>query len=194
MVRQLVIVPNLIELEQYDPLIEYLQEALGYTLGDDLLEFPYDWRLPLEESALRLAQAIDEWQVHPPITLIAHSMGCLVSRYYVEQLGGKRKVDRLLLMGGPHQGAPKALTSLLSGPGLLPLGLLGDQMRDLMGTFPASYYLLPAYPCVFDRSANRSTCSTTSPGCPTRIACCSTRRAFSCWAQRSSVPAVCIFG
>jgi len=195
-VRQLVIVPNLIELEQYDPLIEYLQEALGYTLGDDLLEFPYDWRLPLEESALRLAQAIDEWQVHPPITLIAHSMGCLVSRYYVEQLGGKRKVDRLLLMGGPHQGAPKALTSLLSGPGLLPFGLLGDQMRDLMGTFPASYYLLPAYPCVFDRSGQPLDLLDDVAWLPDpHRPLLNQARAFRAkLGARSSVPAVCIFG
>jgi hypothetical protein len=150
--REFVVVPNLIELEQYDTLSRYLQEELGYQLGVDLLEFSYDWRQPLEQTALRLAQAVDEWKVEPPYTIVAHSMGSLISRYYVEKLGGKRKIRRLIFMGGPHQGSPKALTNLITGPNLLPFGLLGDRLRRIIATFPSAYHLLPVYHCIYDQA------------------------------------------
>jgi pSer/pThr/pTyr-binding forkhead associated (FHA) protein len=195
-IREIVVIPNLIELEQYDPLTSYLQEDLGYQKGTDLLEFPYDWRQPLEQTAQRLAKAIDEWKVTPPITLIAHSMGCLVSRYYVERLGGKHKIGRLLLMGGPHQGAPAALTNLLAGPDLLPFGLLGDRLRSVIATFPSAYHLLPIYPCVFDQAGapleldvNASWLS--DPQRPLLQAARGFRQQLG---MQSSVPTVCIFG
>lgn len=195
-IRELVVIPNLIELEQYDPLLSYLQEDLGYQIGTDLLEFPYDWRQSLENSAQLLAKAIDEWKVTPPITLIAHSMGCLVSRYYVEMLGGKRKIGRLILMGGPHQGAPAALTNLLAGPDLLPFGLLGDRLRHVIATFPSAYHLLPAYPCVFDQAGtplelNANVSWLSDPQRPLLQAARDFRHQLG---MQSSVPTVCIFG
>jgi hypothetical protein len=39
-----VIVPNLVKLEQYNRLGDYLVEDLGFERGVDLLEFAYDWR------------------------------------------------------------------------------------------------------------------------------------------------------
>ena len=40
--REVVFVPNLIKLEQYRGIIEYLGEGLGYEPGKDLIEFAYD--------------------------------------------------------------------------------------------------------------------------------------------------------
>lgn len=195
-IRELVVIPNLIELEQYDPLLSYLQEDLGYQIGTDLIEFPYDWRQSLEQSAQLLAKAIDEWKVTPPITLIAHSMGCLISRYYVERLGGKGKIGRLILMGGPHQGAPASLTNLLAGPDLLPFGLMGDRLRHVIATFPSAYHLLPVYPFVFDQAGapleldvNASWLS--DPQRPLLQAARDFRQQLG---MHSSVPTVCIFG
>jgi pSer/pThr/pTyr-binding forkhead associated (FHA) protein len=149
---EVIIVPNLIKLEQYGRLGDFMEEALGYQRGVDLLEFAYDWRQDVRESAKKLAQVIDSGVLKLPITIIAHSLGTLVSRYYVECLGGKDKVERLLLMGGPAQGAPKAVSSLLTGSGLLPLGLMGDKLRDLMVTFPSMYQILPTYNCMHDQN------------------------------------------
>jgi pSer/pThr/pTyr-binding forkhead associated (FHA) protein len=150
LVGQVVIVPNLIKQEHYNRLGDFLVEALGYERGKNLLEFPYDWRQDNRASARRLARAIEEWNVREPITMVAHSNGCLVSRYYVERLGGKKHVERLLLMGGPHQGTPKAVANLISGPGFLPFGLMGERMRQIILTFPSMYQLLPTYPCATD--------------------------------------------
>lgn len=150
--REVVIVPNLVKMEQYSRLGDYLVEDLGYERGNDLLEFAYDWRQDVRQSAQKLAEAIEAWPVRAPITLMAHSLGTLVSRYYVEKLGGKRRVERLILMGGPHRGVPKAAAGLVLGPNLLPFGLLGDRLREVLATFPSSYQILPTYPCALDQN------------------------------------------
>ena len=122
--QEVVVVPNLIKLEQYSQLGDYLVEDLGYTRGKDFLEFAYDWRQDIRLTAKQLSQFIDALPVKP-VKLVAHSLGTLVSRYYVERLGGKDKVDKLILMGGPHLGTPAAVSSLLFGPAVLPFGLMG---------------------------------------------------------------------
>lgn len=149
---EVTIVPNLIKLEQYDRLGDFLEEALGYERGKDLLEFAYDWRRDVRLSARRLAETIDAWGVKPPLVIIAHSLGTLVSRYYVERLGGQRNVGRLILVGGPHSGTPKAITTLLHGPDLLPLGLMGETLRQVLASFPSAYQILPTYACLTDRA------------------------------------------
>jgi pSer/pThr/pTyr-binding forkhead associated (FHA) protein len=151
-VGEVVIVPNLIKLERYSGLTDYLEEGLGYERGKDLFEFPYDWRLDCRLAARQLAKAIDAWKVVPPVIIIAHSMGSLVSRYYVECLGGKKKVSRIIFLGGPHYGAPKALMTILFGPKLLPFGLLGERLREVISTFPSMYQILPTYPCTVDKN------------------------------------------
>jgi len=150
-VGEVVVIPNLIKQQQYSRLGDYLEEALGYQRGQDLLEFAYDFRQDNRISAQQLAMMIDHWQVAPPITLIAHSLGCLVSRYYVERLGGKQKVGRLILLGGPHNGFPKAVSNLLVGPDFLPFGLMSNRMRDVLATFPSMYQTLPINATVVDQ-------------------------------------------
>jgi pSer/pThr/pTyr-binding forkhead associated (FHA) protein len=141
--RDMVIVPGLIKLDRYNRVADYLVEALGYERGKDVLEFAYDWRQDVRDSARRLAQAIEDWPVTGPITIIAHSMGCLVSRWYVERLGGAAKVGRLVLVGGPHLGAPRAVTELTQGPRTLPLRWVSDRLTSVLATFPSTYQLLP---------------------------------------------------
>jgi pSer/pThr/pTyr-binding forkhead associated (FHA) protein len=150
-VGEVVIVPNLIKLERYSRLSDYLEEGLGYERGKDLFEFPYDWRQDCRLAAKQLAKAVDTWKLSPPVILIAHSMGSLVSRYYVERLGGKKKVSRMIFLGGPHYGAPRALMTILFGPKLLPFGLMGERLREVISTFPSMYQLLPTYPCTEDQ-------------------------------------------
>ena len=48
---EVVIVPNLIKLQGYTRLGDFLEEALGYERGKDLLEVPYDWRQDMRLSA-----------------------------------------------------------------------------------------------------------------------------------------------
>jgi pSer/pThr/pTyr-binding forkhead associated (FHA) protein len=151
-IKEVVIVPNLIKLEQYKNLGDYLEEGFGYERDHNLIEFAYDWRQDVRETAKLLAKRIDEWNVDPPITIIAHSLGTLLSRYYVECLNGKDKVGRMILLGGPHVGAPPGVTTLHTGPDFLPFGLLGERMREVLITFPSIYQFLPTYACVKDQN------------------------------------------
>ncbi|HSJ54227.1 MAG TPA: FHA domain-containing protein, partial [Anaerolineae bacterium] len=151
---ELVIVPNLIKQDQYNRLGDYLVEELGYQRGLDYFEFPYDWRQDVRQSARDLARTIDELPTSRPLTIMSHSLGTLVTRYYVERLGGRSRVERAILMGGPHLGAVKALTSLLVAPSVLPFGLLGERLRRVLITFPTSYQILPTYACAVDQDGN----------------------------------------
>jgi triacylglycerol lipase len=40
--------------------------------------------------------------------LVCHSLGGLVARVYLEQLGGARRVDRCITLGTPHRGTYNA--------------------------------------------------------------------------------------
>ncbi len=196
LVGDVVIVPNLYKMDQYSRLSQYLEEALGYEEGKDLLSFAYDWRKDVREASKKLAQAIAAWDVSGPVTIIAHSMGCIVSRYYVERLGGKSKVERLLMMGAPNNGGAKAIVALLSGKGLIPFGLMGEKVRRIFSTFISAHQVLPTYPCVFDQHgkaidllADESWLPESQH--PALRAARELRRELS---TRSSVPCVSIFG
>jgi pSer/pThr/pTyr-binding forkhead associated (FHA) protein len=195
-VSDVVIVPGVLKQEQYSRLGDYLVSGLGYTRGKDLLEFPYDWRQDVRLAAQRLAEAIDGWGVRPPVTIIAHSLGTLVTRYYVERLGGKKVVERIILMGGPHYGTPKGLLAILYGPGLLPLGIGDEKIRQGMATFPSAYQILPIYPSVFDQDDRQIDILDDPSWLPTvQRPHLQTARTFrSELGMSSSVPTVSIFG
>ena len=195
-VGEVVLVPKFVEQEQYSRAGDFLEEALGYQRGRDLLEFAYDWRHDVRESARRLAEAIDAWPVTPPVTIIAHSLGTLVSRYYIERLGGKQKVGRVVLIGGPHQGTPRIATDLIQGVGLLPFGLFGDRLLDVIKTFPSVYQILPTYPCAIDQNGQPIDLLADEHWLPAeQIPLLRLAREFRAeLGTRSSVPAVSVFG
>jgi hypothetical protein len=56
-----------------------------------------------------------------------------------------------MLIGGPHQGVPKIAANLLTGVDLLPFGLMGKKLTEIIETFPSCYQILPVYPCGFDQ-------------------------------------------
>jgi pSer/pThr/pTyr-binding forkhead associated (FHA) protein len=159
LVSEMVIVPNFIKLERHNELGDFLREGLGYEHGRDFLEFPWDWRLDLRVVARQLAERIARWreqvkEAQSPITLIAHSMGCLVSRYYVEKLGGKRVVNRLILIGGPHSGTPKTLQAFAAFGKQPLIYSVAEQFQRAIASLPSTYTMLPSYPAVYN-SANR---------------------------------------
>jgi pSer/pThr/pTyr-binding forkhead associated (FHA) protein len=196
LVDEVVIIPNFIKQEQYGSLIYYLEEALGYERGKDLLEFAYDFRQDVRISARQLAQAVEDWGVAEPVTIVAHSMGSLVSRYYVDRLGGHKRVERLALLGGPHLGAPRAVGQLGNKADLFPFGIMGDKLRAILMTFPSVYQLLPEYPCSTDQHGNEinwlSEINWLPESCTPHLKAAAEFRAEM--RGRNTVPTVCIFG
>ncbi len=99
-------------LHSYDNIYNKLIQE-GYTPNVDLFKFPYQWRNSNIQNAQFLAEAISvvkaanhNW---PKVDLIAHSMGGLLARQYIESDGYNftNDVDQLITVGTPHKGAPK---------------------------------------------------------------------------------------
>jgi len=97
-------------LHTYDDLIATL-DINGYTPDVDLFPFPYNWRESNVETAVLLKQKIDEVKnicSCDKVDLVAHSMGGLVARQYIQSDAYEDDVDQLIFLGTPHLGAPKA--------------------------------------------------------------------------------------
>lgn len=100
----------------YDNLLEELR-LVGYEDGVSLFTFPYDWRQPLETTGSELGTVLDGFLAQAAarpyvradkVDIIAHSMGGLVSRAYIQGNGYGYNVRRLITLGTPHLGAPMA--------------------------------------------------------------------------------------
>jgi hypothetical protein len=116
-----------------------------------LYVLPYDWRKKIELAAMQLADLVDKVQsdhADPLITLIGHSMGGLVSRFYLESgcfqaRPGYACVFTLFTFGTPHRGAPLVLRAVL---GLEPRLFLNEkQVQELSNDerYPSLYEMLP---------------------------------------------------
>ena len=95
-------------LHTYDDLIATLDEN-GYTPGVDLFTFPYEWRDSNVFSANLLDDKISEVKAVcncGKVDLVAHSMGGLVARSYIQSTDYDADVDQLIFLGTPHKGAP----------------------------------------------------------------------------------------
>jgi pimeloyl-ACP methyl ester carboxylesterase len=71
--------------------------------------FNYPTRGSIEAMALHLARRLARDVRGGRIDLVCHSLGGLVARYYLQELGGDRRVDRLITLGTPHHGTLAAV-------------------------------------------------------------------------------------
>jgi pimeloyl-ACP methyl ester carboxylesterase len=105
-------------LHTYDDLIATL-EANGYQREKNLFTFPYEWRDSNVETAKLLKTKIADVKEKcaaanlsdtncSKVDLVAHSMGGLVARQYVQSNDYQNDVDQLIFLGTPHRGAPEA--------------------------------------------------------------------------------------
>ncbi len=95
--------------DTYDNLWQALINA-GYTEGQTLFAFPYQWRQDNTITAHQLKEKIDEVKRitgKSKVDIIAHSMGGLVVRFYVESTVYENDIDQIVFLGTPHRGTPK---------------------------------------------------------------------------------------
>ncbi len=93
-------------LHTYDNLIDTFK-ANGYVEGVDLFTFPYQWRDSNVGTAILLKNKIDEIKAVcncGKVDLVAHSMGGLVARKYIQSDDYEQDVDQLIFLGTPHLG------------------------------------------------------------------------------------------
>jgi triacylglycerol esterase/lipase EstA (alpha/beta hydrolase family) len=62
---------------------------------------------PIRHSAAKLARFVEEVRAKEQcerVDIVAHSLGGVVARWYIDQLGGADKVGRVVTIGSPHRG------------------------------------------------------------------------------------------
>ncbi len=150
------IVPGLVKVDGYTKTKRVIIDNFDITPGNirenkraNFFEFPYDWRRNNRINAKILKRYIDqrleEWREFSGIKdakviLVAHSMGGLVSRYYLEVLEGWRDAKALFTFGTPYRGSVLALNFLANGYKQQFLDL-----TEILRSLPSVYQLLPIY-------------------------------------------------
>jgi pimeloyl-ACP methyl ester carboxylesterase len=147
---------GLSKIDGYTELARTILDNFAVTDGQGFEWFPYDWRLSNRISARRLAEFIgprlQAWRrthgADARVVLVAHSMGGLVARYYLEVLDGGhwRDCRALLTFGTPFRGSLKAANFLANG--YKKWGICLSTLTEVMRSCPSVYELLPTYPAI----------------------------------------------
>jgi hypothetical protein len=149
------LVPGLWKIDGYTTVAQRLAHEFDLRPGENFFEFPYDWRRDNRVAARRLARASAGWlrawrgagHEGAKLVVVAHSMGGLVARYFLECLGGWRDTRRLVTFGTPYRGSLNALGFLANGFRKTIAGLSLVDLTHLLRSFTSVYQLLPIYPC-----------------------------------------------
>lgn len=93
----------------YDNLLDEFKNN-GYIVGKDLFVFPYQWRDSNVENAIKLKYKIADIKTlanWPKVDVVAHSMGGLLTRQYIQSNDYQKDIDQLITLGTPNKGAPE---------------------------------------------------------------------------------------
>jgi hypothetical protein len=150
------LIPGLVKIDGYSVIAQKIRGRFRVeegTIHDDkpanFIQFPYDWRRDNRVAARQLqelvARRLPQWRKYSgaddaKVILVAHSMGGLVSRYYLEVLEGWRDCRLLISMGTPYRGSLNALNFLANG-----YKRLSVDMCQPLRSFTSMYQLLPIY-------------------------------------------------
>jgi len=151
------LIPGFFKIDGYGRISEFIKSNFDVIQGDvqdqtqpaNFFEFPYDWRRDNKCAALKLEtlinQRLPQWRESSGNTdakavLIGHSMGGLVSRYYLEVLEGWKNCRALITFGTPYRGAVNALDFLANGYKKKFIDL-----TQVLRSFTSAYQLLPDY-------------------------------------------------
>ena len=154
------VIPGLFKVDGYTKITRMITENFSkvirgniYDDPDDkaanLYHFPYDWRRDNRASAKILKKLLDKrlkcWREesgnkNAKVILLSHSMGGLVSRYYLEVLEGWKDCKALFTFGTPYRGSLKAVDYLSNGYKQAFIDL-----TEVMRSMNSVYQLLPRY-------------------------------------------------
>jgi hypothetical protein len=153
------IVPGFMKIDGYTQTAQMITQNFEVVEGNiyndawdkpaNFYRFPYDWRRDNRANARILKENLDRrlhcWRSssgnpQAKLILMAHSMGGLVSRYYLEVLGGWRDAKALFTFGTPYRGALVAVDTLSNDYKKKFLDL-----RAAMRSMTSIYQLLPIY-------------------------------------------------
>jgi pimeloyl-ACP methyl ester carboxylesterase len=150
------LIPGFWKIDGYTMLAKAITEEFRARAGENYFEFPYDWRRDNRAAARRLARLsagwLESWRrtsgnPDAKLILIAHSMGGLVARYFLEVLEGWRDTRMLVTFGTPYRGSLKALDAISNGLKKTIGAWTAIDMSGLVRSLTSAYQLLPIYPC-----------------------------------------------
>lgn len=145
------LLPGIWKIDGYAKCADTIKSRFEVVEGKNFFGFPYDWRRDNRVAARWLQRASHKWltdwrqssgNADARLILIAHSMGGLVSRYFLECMEGWKSTRMLITFGTPYRGSLNAVDSLVNGVHKGPMDLT-DFARSLTGL----YQLLPAFHC-----------------------------------------------
>lgn len=113
-----------------------------------LFVMAYDWRQDLSKTAEGLTDyiaCIHQFYPNSKVNLLTHSFGSLLARRYIIDHSSVPYLDRLISIGGPWLGAPKAINVMETGDfGVSPVVALKSTIKKLAEFFPSVHQLLPS--------------------------------------------------
>lgn len=130
----------------------------GYVENESVFTFPYDWRYGVsgkyadgKTNSDLLKQKIDSILAQTgadKVDVVAHSMGGLIVKKYVQDNPASRNIGKAVFVGVPNTGAPQAIKALLQGDNFGisfgPFGLSDSEMKKIAENMPGVYDLLPS--------------------------------------------------
>lgn len=154
---------NLGEVIKEKPRFNYSEKLIldlvsqNYESGKTLFTFPYDWRQGIRKTAIEnltgqidfILNQTEAGLAKGKVDIIAHSQGGLVVKRLLFELPEyKNKINKLVFVGVPNLGAPKAAKALLYGDSMdisfVGMGLDPGEVKRISQNMPAVYELLPS--------------------------------------------------
>src|SRR4029078_6361341 len=150
------LIPGLWSIDGYTQIRSRIFATFDVVEGQNWFDFPYDWRRDNRVAARHPAEQAPEWlrawrqrsgNNDAKLVLVAHSMGGLVARHFLEVLDGWRDPRTLITFGTPYRGSLNALDFLCNGfkKGIGPWSV---DLTGLLRSWPSVYQLLPRFPVV----------------------------------------------
>lgn len=149
------IIPGLWGIDGYSGVSSMIRSTFDVTDDVNYFEFPYDWRRDNRVAARALKKltdrALHQRRKEVPdakLVLVGHSMGGIVSRYFLECLDGWKDTRALITFGTPYRGSLNAVDFLANGfvKKVGPLKLV--DLTTLLHSLTSVYQLLPRYPSI----------------------------------------------
>ncbi len=149
------LIPGLWKIDGYGVVTKHVRDTYDVTPGENYFEFPYDWRRDNRVHGRRLRREAHDWlkawreksgNDDAKLVLLAHSMGGLVSRSFLELEDGWKDTRALITFGTPYRGSLNALSFIANGfkKGIGPLGI---DLSAFLRSMTSVYQLLPIYKC-----------------------------------------------
>ncbi|OGG65422.1 hypothetical protein A2Z56_03915 [Candidatus Kaiserbacteria bacterium RIFCSPHIGHO2_12_45_16] len=147
----------------YKGFLGMLEDLVDDEVIKDYEAFAYDWRYDVEDvvlngtkyenevrSVVAKVEELAEDSYSGKVTVIGHSNGGLVAKVLInelERLGKADLVDKVVFIGTPHLGTPKAIATVLHGYDQQKLGgsvIEDNTARAIIQNMPGVYGLLPS--------------------------------------------------